>query len=51
MRRPAELSIRMVVGYREVAETEEGVVAAARYVPNTQLLSMLFRSELIHYAA
>ena len=45
------LSIRMVAGYREAAERKILLVAEARYVPNTQLLSIPFRSELIHAAA
>jgi hypothetical protein len=38
----------MVAGYAEVIEREEALVAAVRYVPNTQLLSIRFHSELIH---
>jgi hypothetical protein len=45
------LSIRMVAGYREAAERKILLVAEARYVPNTQFLSIPFRSDLIHSAA
>jgi len=38
-------------GFAEVIEREDFVVAWARYVPNTQFLSIPFRSELIHSAA
>jgi hypothetical protein len=41
----------MVAGFGEVIEREEGLVAQARYVPNRQLLSIPFRSELIHWPA
>jgi hypothetical protein len=41
----------MVAGFSEVIEIDETLVATARYVPNTQLLSIPFRSELIHGAA
>jgi hypothetical protein len=41
----------MVAGFVEVVEREETLVAEARYVPNTQFLSIPFRSELIHSAA
>jgi hypothetical protein len=41
----------MVAGFAEVIEREETLVAAARYVPNTQFLSIPFRSELLHCAA
>jgi len=41
------LSIWMVAGYREAAEREKLLVAAARYVPNTQFLTIPFQSELI----
>jgi len=37
----------MVAGYREAAEREKLLVAAARYVPNTQFLTIPFQSELI----
>ncbi|HWO33899.1 MAG TPA: hypothetical protein VNO32_34305 [Candidatus Acidoferrum sp.] len=45
------LSIRMVAGYREAAERKILLVAEARFVPNTQFLSIPFRSELLHCAA
>jgi len=45
------LQIRMVAGFIEITETKESSVAEARYVPNTQFLSIPFRSELIHSAA
>jgi hypothetical protein len=38
----------MVAGLVEVIETEETLVAAARYVPNIKFLSIPFRSELLH---
>jgi hypothetical protein len=41
----------MVAGFSEVAERKDFLVAGARYVPNTQFLSIPFRSELIHSAA
>jgi hypothetical protein len=41
----------MVAGFAELIETEETLVAQARYVPNRQCLSIPFRSELIHRAA
>jgi hypothetical protein len=41
----------MVAGFAEMIEGEEILVAEARYVPNTQFLSIPFRSELIHSAA
>jgi hypothetical protein len=41
----------MVAGFAEVIESEATLVAAARYVANTQLLSIPFRSELIHGAS
>jgi hypothetical protein len=41
----------MVAGFAEVIDREETLVAEAGYVPNTQLLSIPFRSELIHCAA
>jgi hypothetical protein len=41
----------MVAGSVEVIAREESLVVLARYVPNTQLLSIPFRSELIHCAA
>jgi hypothetical protein len=41
----------MVAGFAEVIEREENLVAEARYVPNTQLLSIPFRSELIRCVA
>jgi hypothetical protein len=41
----------MVAGFAEEIETEEILVEGARYVPNTQFLSVPFRSELIHSAA
>ena len=41
----------MVAGFTEVIESEETLVAEARYVPNTQFLSIPFRGELIHSAA
>jgi hypothetical protein len=41
----------MVAGFAEVIESEETLVAEARYVPNTQFLSIPFRSDLIHEAA
>jgi hypothetical protein len=41
----------MVAGLAEVIESEASLVALARYVPNTQFLSVPFRSELIHSAA
>jgi hypothetical protein len=46
----------MVAGFAEEIETEEIeteeiLVEGARYVPNTQFLSIPFRSELIHSAA
>jgi hypothetical protein len=41
----------MVAGFTEVADRKEFLVAAARYAPNTQFLSIPFRSELIHSAA
>jgi hypothetical protein len=37
----------IVAGDQEVAEKKNILVAGARYVPNTQLLSIPFRSELI----
>ncbi len=46
--RPSFLSIRMVAGHSELSAAEQFLVAEARYVPNTQLLSIPFRSELIH---
>jgi hypothetical protein len=39
---------RMVPGFADLIETEEGLVAEARYVPNRQFLAIPFRSELIH---
>ena len=45
-----DIQIRMVAGYGEVPESKEILVAAARRVPNLQLLSIPFRSELIHCA-
>jgi hypothetical protein len=41
----------MVAGFAEVIEGEETLVAGARFVPNTQFLSIPFRSELLHCAA
>jgi len=41
----------MVAGFAEVIEGEDFLVAAAaRYVPNTQFLTIPFRRELIHCA-
>src|SRR5882724_5527710 len=45
------LSIRMVAGFAEIDERKDFLVAGARYVPNRQLLNMLFRTELIHCTA
>ena len=45
------LSILMVAGFSELILAKELLVAEARYVPNTQLLSIPFRSELIRGAA
>jgi hypothetical protein len=47
----SKLSIRMVAGYSELIGSEQFLVAEARYVPNTQFLSIPFRSELIHSAS
>jgi hypothetical protein len=44
-------TIRMVAGYLETDEGKHILVAEARYVPNTQFLSIPFRSELIHWVA
>jgi len=38
----------MVAGIPEMIESEEILVAEARYVPNAQFPSIPFRSELIH---
>ena len=46
-----KLSIRMVAGFVEVVDRKDFLVAGARYVPNRQLLSIPFRSELIHCTA
>jgi hypothetical protein len=40
-----------VAGFADVAAPKEILIAEARYVPNTQFLSIPFRSELIHEAA
>jgi hypothetical protein len=40
-----------IAEFAEVIESEEFLVAEARYVPNAQFLSIPFRSELIHEAA
>jgi len=45
------IQIRMVSGLWGVIGIEETWVAEARYVPNRQLLSIPFRSELIHCTA
>ena len=45
------LSIRMVAGFAEIDERKDFLVAGARYVPNAQLLSIPFRSELIQSLA
>jgi hypothetical protein len=45
------LSIRMVAGYREATERKNLLVAEARYVLNTQFLTIPFRSELVYSAA
>lgn len=42
---------RMAAGFSEVIDREEPLVAPAPYIPNAQLLSIRFRSELIHSAA
>src|SRR5882762_4312285 len=44
----SRLSIRMVAEYRQAPERKKLLVAEARYVPNRQLLSILFRSDLVH---
>jgi hypothetical protein len=49
--RNSKLSIRMVSGHSELIAAEQFLVAEARYVPNTQFLSIPFRSQLIHGAA
>jgi len=41
----------MVLEFAGIAEKNEILVAEARYAPNPQLLSLPFRSELIHSAA
>jgi hypothetical protein len=41
----------MVVGFAEVIEREETLVAKARYISNAKFLKMPFRSELIHEVA
>jgi hypothetical protein len=41
----------MVAGFAEAIEREATLVAAARYVPNTQFLGIPFRSELLHCSA
>src|SRR5712664_2528173 len=45
------LQIRMVAGYPKLVHRKEQLIAEARYVPNTQFLSIPFRNELIHSAA
>jgi hypothetical protein len=47
MLRRRTLSIRMVAGFAEVTDGKDFLVAGARYVPNLQLLSIPFRTELI----
>jgi hypothetical protein len=41
----------MAAGFLDVAERKKILVAGARYVPNTQFLSIPFRSQLLHCAA
>jgi hypothetical protein len=44
------LSIRIVAGYSELFVAGQFVDVEARYVPNRQLLSIPFRSQLMHCA-
>jgi hypothetical protein len=41
----------MVAGFAEVIETDETLVAEARYVPNLDTVCVPFRSELIRCVA